>query len=76
MVDEADLIFSYGYDEDVRSLFGGEHLPAVFQSFLMSATLTEDVDSLKGLVLRDPVRAEPTLHFHSELSNHSFFRKF
>ena len=55
VIDEADLILSYGHDEDVRQLFGGGHLPKVFQSFLMSATMTEDVEALKGLALRNPV---------------------
>lgn len=55
IIDEADLILSYGHDEDVHQLFGGGFLPKVFQSFLMSATMTEDVEALKGLVLRNPV---------------------
>lgn len=56
VIDEADLILSYGHDEDVRQIFSGTYLPKVFQSFLMSATMTEDVESLKGLALRSPVR--------------------
>ena len=56
VIDEADLILSYGHDEDVRQIFGGGYLPKVFQSFLMSATMTEDVEALKGLALRSPVR--------------------
>ncbi len=55
MIDEADLILSYGHDEDVRQIFGGGYLPKVYQSFLMSATMTEDVEALKGLALRSPV---------------------
>ena len=55
VIDEADLILSYGHDEDVRQIFGGGYLPKVFQSFLMSATMTEDVEALKGLALRSPV---------------------
>ncbi|KAH9947033.1 DEAD-domain-containing protein [Amylocystis lapponica] len=54
VIDEADLILSYGHDEDVRQIFGGGFLPKVFQSFLMSATMTEDVEALKGLALRSP----------------------
>ncbi|KAI0369845.1 DEAD-domain-containing protein [Pilatotrama ljubarskyi] len=54
VIDEADLILSYGHDEDVRQIFGGGYLPKVFQSFLMSATMTEDVEALKGLALRSP----------------------
>lgn len=56
IIDEADLILSYGHDEDVRQIFNGAFLPKVFQSYLMSATMTEDVEALKGLALRSPVR--------------------
>ncbi|KAI0339457.1 DEAD-domain-containing protein [Trametopsis cervina] len=55
VIDEADLILSYGHDQDVRQIFSGAYLPKVFQSFLMSATMTEDVEALKGLALRSPV---------------------
>lgn len=55
VIDEADLILSYGHDEDVRQILSGNYLPKVFQSFLMSATMTKDVEALKGLVLRNPV---------------------
>ncbi|KAI5984313.1 P-loop containing nucleoside triphosphate hydrolase protein [Pisolithus albus] len=54
VIDEADLILSYGHDEDIRQIFGGAYLPKVYQSFLMSATMTEDVETLKGLTLRSP----------------------
>ncbi|KAJ3520785.1 hypothetical protein NM688_g9113 [Phlebia brevispora] len=55
VIDEADLILSYGHDEDIKQIFAGGHLPKVYQSFLMSATMTEDVETLKGLALRKPV---------------------
>jgi ATP-dependent RNA helicase DDX56/DBP9 len=55
VIDEADLILSYGHDADVRSLLSGNFLPKVYQSLLMSATMSEDVHTLQGLVLRDPV---------------------
>ncbi|GLB41874.1 putative atp-dependent rna helicase dbp9 [Lyophyllum shimeji] len=53
VIDEADLILSYGHDEDIRRIFSGSYLPKVYQSFLMSATMTEDVELLKGLTLRN-----------------------
>jgi ATP-dependent RNA helicase DDX56/DBP9 len=56
VIDEADLILSYGHDSDIRAILSGGYLPKVFQSFLMSATMTEDVETLKGLTLRKPVR--------------------
>ena len=63
VIDEADLILSYGHEEDVRQIFSGGYLPKVFQSFLMSATMTEDVELLKGLVLRNPVGSLPSSGF-------------
>jgi hypothetical protein len=55
VIDEADLILSYGHDEDIRSIFSGNFLPKVYQSFLMSATMADDVETLKDLALRSPV---------------------
>ncbi|KAF9097142.1 ATP-dependent DNA/RNA helicase [Mortierella sp. GBA35] len=52
VIDEADLVCNYDYEEDVKELL--TFLPKIFQSFLMSATLGDDVDSLKQLVLRSP----------------------
>ena len=53
VVDEADLVFSYGYQDDVVNLLA--KLPAIRQNMLMSATLGSEVDALKKLVLRRPV---------------------
>ncbi|XP_078358933.1 putative ATP-dependent RNA helicase DDX56 [Oculina patagonica] len=53
VIDEADLVFSYGYEHDLKTLLS--HLPKIYQSFLMSATLSEDVTALKKLVLHNPV---------------------
>lgn len=36
------------------------HLPKIYQSFLMSATLSEDVQSLKELLLHNPVISSST----------------
>lgn len=52
VIDEADLILSYGYDEDVTAIL--KYLPQIYQSYLMSATLSPDVEKLKKLVLRNP----------------------
>ncbi|XP_077478619.1 putative ATP-dependent RNA helicase DDX56 [Stigmatopora argus] len=53
VVDEADLLFSFGFQEDLKTLLC--HLPKIYQSFLMSATLSEDVVALKELLLHNPV---------------------
>eukprot|EP00514_Thraustochytrium_sp_LLF1b_P011921 CAMPEP_0184548440 /NCGR_PEP_ID=MMETSP0199_2-20130426/6204_1 /TAXON_ID=1112570 /ORGANISM="Thraustochytrium sp., Strain LLF1b" /LENGTH=651 /DNA_ID=CAMNT_0026943053 /DNA_START=148 /DNA_END=2103 /DNA_ORIENTATION=- len=52
VVDEADLVFSYGYAEDVTKIVS--QLPRTVQSMLMSATLNADVRNLRKLVLHDP----------------------
>ncbi|KAJ7653306.1 P-loop containing nucleoside triphosphate hydrolase protein [Mycena polygramma] len=73
VIDEADLILSYGHDEDVRQIFSGAFLPKVYQSFLMSATMTEDVEMLKGLTLRNPaiLKLEETEDEAANLSQYS-----
>ncbi|MEE6516876.1 hypothetical protein FKM82_026697 [Ascaphus truei] len=53
VIDEADLIFSFGFEEDLKNLLC--QFPKIFQSFLMSATFNEDVQALKELVLHNPV---------------------
>ncbi|XP_072177180.1 probable ATP-dependent RNA helicase DDX56 [Diadema setosum] len=53
VIDEADLVFSFGHEADMRALLA--HLPKIYQAILMSATLTEDVKALKKLVLHNPV---------------------
>ena len=53
VIDEADLVLSYGYENDMQTI--SQSLPRGIQSFLMSATLTSDVDSLKSTFCRDPV---------------------
>lgn len=56
VVDEADLVLSYGYDDDLESI--SKSIPKGTQAFLMSATLSSDLDDLKGLFCRDPVLLE------------------
>lgn len=53
VLDEADLILSYGYQEDVEKI--AKHLPKICQGFMMSATLTPEVEGLKKLILHTPV---------------------
>lgn len=53
VIDEADLVLSYGYDEDINGL--SKAIPRGVQTFLMSATLTSEVDTLKSLFCRNPV---------------------
>lgn len=52
VLDEADLMLSYGYDEDMKSL--SKVIPKGVQTIMMSATLSAEVDALKGIFYRDP----------------------
>lgn len=52
VIDEADLIVSYGHKNDINVITG--MLPEGTQSLLMSATLNKDVEHLKSLVLHNP----------------------
>ncbi|KAL4526406.1 hypothetical protein Ndes2526A_g00857 [Nannochloris sp. 'desiccata'] len=52
VLDEADLLLSYGYETDVSVL--APLVPRSCQCMLMSATTSEDVDRLTKLVLQSP----------------------
>lgn len=52
VIDEADLVLSYGYDEDLQNV--AKVMPKGVQTVLMSATLTSEVETLKGLFCRNP----------------------
>lgn len=56
VIDEADLVLSYGHDEDLQQL--AKSIPQGVQTFLMSATLKTDVDILKGMFCQDPTILE------------------
>jgi len=53
VIDEADVMFSFGYEEDMRALC--MLLPSTYQAVMTSATLSEEVEQLKGLMLHKPV---------------------
>jgi len=52
VLDEADLVLSYGYDEDMENL--SRSLPKGVQTIMMSATLSAELDTLKGILCRNP----------------------
>lgn len=56
VLDEADLLLSYGYSDDLASLAWA--MPRGIQTVMMSATLTTEVDALKKIFYRD---TPPTL---------------
>mmetsp|Transcript_8291 Transcript_8291/g.9650 ORF Transcript_8291/g.9650 Transcript_8291/m.9650 type:complete len:692 (+) Transcript_8291:120-2195(+) len=53
VVDEADLVLSFGYKDDVSEIT--KSLPRIYQGFLMSATLSPELNSLKKVILHSPV---------------------
>ncbi|CAK8572461.1 unnamed protein product [Lathyrus sativus] len=53
VLDEADLLLSYGYENDIKALT--PHIPRSCQCLLMSATLSADVDKLKNLILHNAI---------------------
>uniref|UniRef100_A0A7S0BDG9 RNA helicase n=1 Tax=Rhodosorus marinus TaxID=101924 RepID=A0A7S0BDG9_9RHOD len=59
VIDEADLVLSYGYDEETRRAIAS--IPASSQSMLVSASLGEDLEELKKLVLRKPMLIKITM---------------
>uniref|UniRef100_A0A5B7BD55 RNA helicase n=1 Tax=Davidia involucrata TaxID=16924 RepID=A0A5B7BD55_DAVIN len=52
VLDEADLLLSYGYENDLKALTA--HVPRRCQCLLMSATSSADVEKLKKLILHNP----------------------
>ncbi|KAK4416363.1 DEAD-box ATP-dependent RNA helicase 16 [Sesamum alatum] len=52
ILDEADLLLSYGYEDDLKALTA--HVPKRCQCLLMSATSSADVEKLKKLILHNP----------------------
>jgi ATP-dependent RNA helicase DDX56/DBP9 len=53
VIDEADLLLSYGYEDDLKVV--STSIPKGVQTFLMSATLTSEVRILKGQFCKNPV---------------------
>ncbi|KAL8847874.1 MAG: hypothetical protein Q9221_007085 [Calogaya cf. arnoldii] len=55
-IDEADLVLSYGYEEDLHNV--SKSIPKGIQTMMISATLTADIDTLKHWYCRNPVLVE------------------
>ncbi|CEI95689.1 hypothetical protein G6F70_005272 [Rhizopus microsporus] len=56
VIDEADLVLSFGYEDDLRKILS--HLPKLYQCFLMSATFTKEIEEITTLLLRKPAVLE------------------
>jgi len=65
-------LFSFGYESDIKAVLN--YLPMTYQAVLASATLSEDVKTLKKLVLHSPAilkLEEPPLAPPTQLSHYS-----
>eukprot|EP01120_Amphizonella_sp_Union-15-10_P015172 TRINITY_DN7736_c0_g1_i1.p1 TRINITY_DN7736_c0_g1~~TRINITY_DN7736_c0_g1_i1.p1 ORF type:complete len:611 (-),score=111.77 TRINITY_DN7736_c0_g1_i1:38-1870(-) len=52
VIDEADLVLSYGHKQDLESIAAS--LPSGCQAFMMSATYSPDLEVMKNLILHSP----------------------
>lgn len=82
VVDEADLVLGYGYENDAKTALS--RVPASAQCMLLSATLeAEGMDRFKSVILRRPLTIKITwdegaeegdtsgaLHYHARLKLH------
>lgn len=71
VVDEADLMFSFGFENDLKAVL--DFFPSVHQSILASATLEKDVLELKKIILHNPVilrLEEPEMAPASQLAHY------
>ncbi|KAL8989954.1 MAG: hypothetical protein Q9177_001277 [Variospora cf. flavescens] len=64
VIDEADLVLSYGYEDDLQNV--AKSIPNGVQIMLVSATLTTEVDTIKNLYCRDPVILDVDDHVESK----------
>ncbi|XP_036144787.1 probable ATP-dependent RNA helicase DDX56 isoform X3 [Monomorium pharaonis] len=72
IIDEADLLFSFGYEKDLKAIL--TYLPMAYQAILASATLSEDVQTLKKLILHNPAilkLEEPPLAPPTQLTHYT-----
>ena len=73
MIDEADLLLSYGYGEDITSI--GQALPGSVHTLLLSATITPELKSVTSLFLHNPGEAHTQVAPKSHASRTQAARK-
>lgn len=56
IIDEADLVLSYGHDNDLKRL--SDNIPFGVQKIFTSATLSRDVHAIKDMLCESPVLVE------------------
>jgi len=65
-------LFSFGYENEIKAVL--TYLPTAYQAILASATLSEDVQALKRLVLHNPAilkLEEPPLAPPTQLAHYT-----
>jgi len=72
VVDEADQQLGLDHGPDIESVI--TKLPGTRQSFLISATLGEEVEKLQTLVLNNPIRIDVAEKEQSSLLSHYFIK--
>lgn len=71
VIDEADLMFAFDHLSDIQTIL--KKLPNIHQTFVTSATVSEDLRQLKKLTLHNPVilrLEEPPLPTSSQLTQY------
>lgn len=63
VLDEADLLLSYGYEADLKALIA--LVPRAAQRMLMSATASEEISHLASLLLHEPATFDLTSASHT-----------
>lgn len=83
VLDEADLILSYGYREDMDELV--KYLPKIYQGLLMSATLgmesSNSVEELGKILLHNPItlkleeddRSQNLMQYYLQVPKNDFY---
>ena len=66
VLDEADEILDLGFQDDLFKLLGA--LPAVHQTLLFSATLSEKIELIGRKTMRDPVRIDQSEGLEASLT--------
>lgn len=52
IIDEADLVLSFGYADDVQAILS--KMPKIYQGLLFSATLSPELEKFKKVILHNP----------------------
>lgn len=53
VVDEADLVLSFGFEKDLKAIL--KFLPPIYQAVLVSATMSDEIILMKDKILKNPV---------------------